>query len=135
MSLSTFYTRSSGERVCIAASWRSTSTVPWLSTEMSPEVETALEQCRASGHVLFLVTGCRFETVTLGHLGELFARVVWETGAVLSRAASGETYLPFGQLDPHAAALHDQVAALRGSPAPLQNTQVDPAALASRSDT
>lgn len=68
--------------------------------DVSPEVEAALEQCRASGHVLFLVTGRRFETVTLGHLGELFAGVVWENGAVLSHTASGETYLPFGQLDP-----------------------------------
>lgn len=32
------------------------------------EVETALEQCCASGHVLFLVTGWRFETVALGQL-------------------------------------------------------------------
>lgn len=64
-----------------------------------PEVETALEQCRASGHVLFLVTGRRFETVTLGSLGDLFAGIVWENGAVLTHAASGETYLPFGQLD------------------------------------
>ena len=68
--------------------------------DVSPEIEQALEQCRASGHVLFLVTGRRFETVTLGHLGELFAGVVWENGAVLSHTASGETYLPFGQLDP-----------------------------------
>lgn len=64
-----------------------------------PEVETALEQCRASGHVLFLVTGRRFETVTLGSLGDLFAGIVWENGAVLTHTASGETYLPFGQLD------------------------------------
>jgi len=63
------------------------------------EVETALEQCRESGHVLFLVTGRRFETVALGHLGSLFAGIVWENGAVLTHTASGETYLPFGQLD------------------------------------
>ncbi|MBI3808374.1 MAG: HAD-IIB family hydrolase [Nitrospirae bacterium] len=63
------------------------------------EVETALEQCRAGGHVLFLVTGRRFETVALGHLGSLFAGIVWENGAVLTHTASGETYLPFGQLD------------------------------------
>lgn len=68
--------------------------------DVSPEIEQALEQCRASGHVLFLVTGRRFETVTLGRLGELFAGIVWENGAVLSHTASGETYLPFGQLDP-----------------------------------
>ena len=67
--------------------------------DVSPEVETALEQCRRSGHVLFLVTGRRFETVTLGHLGALFTGIVWENGAVLSHMASGETYLPFGQLD------------------------------------
>jgi hypothetical protein len=68
--------------------------------EVPPQVEVALEQCRATGHVLFLVTGRRFETVTLGHLGSLFAGIVWENGAVLSHTASGETYLPFGQLDP-----------------------------------
>lgn len=63
------------------------------------EVETALEQCRDSGHVLFLVTGRRYETVTLGSLGDLFAGIVWENGAVLTHTASGEVYLPFGQLD------------------------------------
>ncbi|MEK9141950.1 MAG: HAD hydrolase family protein, partial [Nitrospirota bacterium] len=67
--------------------------------DVPPEVETALEQCRASGYVLFLVTGRRYETVSLGHLAELFTGIVWENGAVLSHAASGETYLPFGQLD------------------------------------
>jgi hydroxymethylpyrimidine pyrophosphatase-like HAD family hydrolase len=67
--------------------------------DVPPEVETALEQCRASGHVLFLVTGRRYETVSLGHLAELFTGIVWENGAVLSHTASGETYLPFGQLD------------------------------------
>ncbi len=71
-----------------------------LNGDVSPEVETALEQCRASGHVLFLVTGRRFETLVLGRLGELFSGIVWENGAVLSHTASGETYLPFGQLDP-----------------------------------
>jgi HAD superfamily hydrolase (TIGR01484 family) len=64
-----------------------------------PEIETALDRCRASGHILFLVTGRRFESVTLGRLGDLFAGIVWENGAVLAHAASGETYLPFGQLD------------------------------------
>ena len=66
-----------------------------------PELERALEQCRARGYVLFLVTGRRFDTVSLGHLGELFTGIVWENGAVLSHPASGEIYLPFGQLDPH----------------------------------
>ncbi|MFO0700746.1 MAG: HAD-IIB family hydrolase [Nitrospira sp.] len=67
--------------------------------DVPPEVETALEQCRASGHVLFLVTGRRYETVSLGRLTELFSGIVWENGAVLHHTASGETYLPFGQLD------------------------------------
>ena len=70
-----------------------------LNGDVPPEVETALEQCHASGHVLFLVTGRRYETVNLGHLGDLFAGIVWENGAVLTHTASGETYLPFGQLD------------------------------------
>jgi len=47
-----------------------------LNGDVSPEVETAMEQCRASGHVLFLVTGRRFETITLGHLGELLSGIV-----------------------------------------------------------
>lgn len=64
------------------------------------ELERALEQCRASGHALFLVTGRRFETVPLGTVGKLFDGIVWENGAVLSHTASGEIYLPFGQLDP-----------------------------------
>lgn len=38
-------------------------------------------------------------TVPLGSLANLFADIVWENGAVLTHAASGETYLPFGQLD------------------------------------
>jgi hypothetical protein len=67
--------------------------------DVPPEVETALEQCRASGHVLFLVTGRRYEAVTLGRLAELFSGIAWENGAVLHHTASGETYLPFGQLD------------------------------------
>jgi len=65
-----------------------------------PELERALEQCRARGYALFLVTGRRFDTVSLGHFGELFTGIVWENGAVLSHPASGEIYLPFGQLDP-----------------------------------
>lgn len=64
------------------------------------ELERALEQCRASGHALFLVTGRRLETVPLGPVGKLFDGIVWENGAVLSHTASGEIYLPFGQLDP-----------------------------------
>jgi HAD superfamily hydrolase (TIGR01484 family) len=67
--------------------------------DVPPELETALEQCRTTGHVLFLVTGRRFETVKLGGLLDVFAGIVWENGAVLSHTASGETYLPFGQLD------------------------------------
>jgi hydroxymethylpyrimidine pyrophosphatase-like HAD family hydrolase len=70
-----------------------------LNGTVPSEVETALEQCHASGYVLFLVTGRRYETVNLGHLGDLFAGIVWENGAVLTHTASGETYLPFGQLD------------------------------------
>jgi len=65
-----------------------------------PELVNALERCRASGYALFLVTGRRFDTITLGRLGELFTGVVWENGAVLAHAASGEIYLPFGQLNP-----------------------------------
>jgi HAD superfamily hydrolase (TIGR01484 family) len=67
--------------------------------DVPPELEAALEQCRASGHVLFLVTGRRFKTVKLGSLEDLFAGIVWENGAVITHRPSGETYLPFGQLD------------------------------------
>lgn len=65
------------------------------------KLQSALERCRALGHALFLVTGRRFETVALGRLAELFTGVVWENGAVLAHTASGELYLPFGQLSPH----------------------------------
>ncbi|MGZ8366795.1 MAG: hypothetical protein ACXW37_10515 [Nitrospira sp.] len=44
--------------------------------DVPPEVETALGQCRASAYVLFLVTGHRYETVSLGHLAELFSGIV-----------------------------------------------------------
>ena len=67
--------------------------------EVPRELESALERCRADGHALFLVTGRRFETVSLGRLGELVTGVVWENGAVLVHSATGEVYLPFGQLD------------------------------------
>ena len=59
----------------------------------------ALERCHADGYALFLVTGRRFETVSLGRLGDLFTGVVWENGAVLVHGATGEVYLPFGHLD------------------------------------
>jgi HAD superfamily hydrolase (TIGR01484 family) len=64
-------------------------------------VESALERCRSLGYALFLVTGRRFETVSLGRVGDLFTGIVWENGAVLSHRASGELYLPFGQLSPY----------------------------------
>jgi HAD superfamily hydrolase (TIGR01484 family) len=67
--------------------------------DVAPELEVALEQCRTNGYALFLVTGRRFQTVQLGRLGDLFAGIVWENGAVLTHTASGETYLPFGHLD------------------------------------
>lgn len=63
------------------------------------ELEDALEQCRALGHALFLVTGRRFESVSLGRLSQVFTGVVWENGAVLVHTATGEVYLPFGQLE------------------------------------
>ena len=65
-----------------------------------PPLQSALERCRTLGYVLFLVTGRRFETVPLGPLGDLFTGIVWENGAVLAHSASGELYLPFGQLNP-----------------------------------
>lgn len=63
-----------------------------------PDVESALAQCRLTGHSLFLVTGRRFETVPLGSLADLFTGIVWENGAVLAHNASGELYFPFGLL-------------------------------------
>lgn len=63
------------------------------------ELVNALERCRASGHALFLVTGRRFETITLGQLRKLFTGIVWENGAVLEHTGTGEIYLPFGQLN------------------------------------
>ena len=69
-----------------------------MNGEVPSELVHALERCRASCHALFLVTGRRFETITLGHLGKLFLGVVWENGAVLAHMGTGELYLPFGQL-------------------------------------
>lgn len=66
--------------------------------QVPKELIVALERCRAGGHALFLVTGRRFDTVDLGRLNELFTGVVWENGAVLFHTASGEIYLPFGQV-------------------------------------
>ena len=63
------------------------------------DLEEALERCRAAGYALFLVTGRRFEAVQLGRLSKLFTGVVWENGAVLVHSATGEVYLPFGQLE------------------------------------
>jgi hydroxymethylpyrimidine pyrophosphatase-like HAD family hydrolase len=68
--------------------------------KVPPELEDALERCRALGHALFLVTGRRFESLPLGRLPELCTGIVWENGAVLSHPASGELYLPFGQISP-----------------------------------
>ncbi len=71
-----------------------------LATEgvVPPELARALERCRAGGHALFLVTGRRFETVSLEPLRDLFTGVVWENGAVLVHSATGEIFLPFGQV-------------------------------------
>jgi HAD superfamily hydrolase (TIGR01484 family) len=65
-----------------------------------PALQAALERCRDLGYALFLVTGRRFEAVPLGPLADLFTGIVWENGAVLAHRASGELYLPFGELSP-----------------------------------
>lgn len=65
-----------------------------------PALQTALERLRAAGHVLFLATGRRLESVALGPLKDLFAGIVWENGAVLYHTRADEIYLPFGDLSP-----------------------------------
>lgn len=66
-----------------------------------PELVRALKRCRAGGHALFLVTGRRFETLSLEPLGDLFSGIVWENGAVLVHLTTGEIFLPFGQVPGH----------------------------------
>ena len=65
-----------------------------------PALQTVLEQLRAAGYVLFLVTSRRFESIAMGSLEDAFAGIVWENGAVLYHTATNEVYLPFGQIDP-----------------------------------
>ena len=65
-----------------------------------PALRTALKKLRAAGYVLFLVTGRRFGDAELGPLGDIFAGIVWENGAVLHHTATDEVYLPFGHIDP-----------------------------------
>jgi hypothetical protein len=66
-----------------------------------PALQTALEQLRTAGYVLFLVTGRPLGDAQLGPLKDLFAGIVWENGAVLHHTNSDEIYLPFGHVDPH----------------------------------
>jgi hydroxymethylpyrimidine pyrophosphatase-like HAD family hydrolase len=65
-----------------------------------PALRTALKQLRTAGYVLFMVTGRRFGSAELGPLGDVFAGIVWENGAVLHHTTTDEVYLPFGQIDP-----------------------------------
>jgi hydroxymethylpyrimidine pyrophosphatase-like HAD family hydrolase len=63
-------------------------------------LQTALEQLRAAGYALFMVTGRRFGNAELGSLGDVFAGIAWENGAVLHHTITDEVYLPFGHIDP-----------------------------------
>jgi hydroxymethylpyrimidine pyrophosphatase-like HAD family hydrolase len=63
-------------------------------------LQRALEQLRAAGYALFMVTGRRFGDAELGSLEDVFAGIVWENGAVLHHTITDEVYLPFGQVDP-----------------------------------
>jgi hypothetical protein len=63
-------------------------------------VRDALAALQQQGHALFLVTGRRFQSIALGPLQNLFTGIAWENGAVLSRTATNEAYMPFGYLDP-----------------------------------
>jgi len=80
-----------------------------------PALQTALEQLRAAGYVLFMVTGRRFRSAELGPLRGVFAGIVWENGAVLHHTATDEVYLPFGQIDPRL------VEALKTAGVPLEH--------------
>jgi hydroxymethylpyrimidine pyrophosphatase-like HAD family hydrolase len=77
-------------------------------------LQTVLEQLRAAGYALFLVTGRQFESVALGPLGDVFTGIVWENGAVLYHTATREVYLPFGVVD------RRLVAALEVAKVPLE---------------
>lgn len=67
---------------------------------IDPRLREALEQLHLAGCTLFLVTGRRFESISLGSLASLFTGIVWENGAVLSRPHVHEVYTPFGVLSP-----------------------------------
>ena len=64
-----------------------------------PSLQTALKQLRAAGYVLYMVTSRRFESIDLGPSRNIFAGIVWESGAVLYHTATNEVYLPFGHID------------------------------------
>jgi hydroxymethylpyrimidine pyrophosphatase-like HAD family hydrolase len=63
-------------------------------------VQKALEHLHSAGCALFLVTGRLTNSVVLGSLADIFTGIVWENGAVLVHTATGEIYLPYGQVDP-----------------------------------
>jgi hydroxymethylpyrimidine pyrophosphatase-like HAD family hydrolase len=63
-------------------------------------LQTALEQLHTAGYALFMVTGRRFGHATLDASENIFAGIVWESGAVLHHTAANEVYLPFGHVDP-----------------------------------
>jgi len=63
-------------------------------------LQAALEQLRAAGYALFMVTGRRFGDAELGALEGIFTGIAWENGAVLHHVTTDEVYLPFGRIDP-----------------------------------
>lgn len=65
-----------------------------------PHLKDDLTRLNQAGFALFLVTGRRYEGLTLPGLIDLFEAIVWENGAVVSRTATHEVYLPFGYIDP-----------------------------------
>jgi hypothetical protein len=65
-----------------------------------PALQQTLKQLHVAGCSLFLVTGRRFKSMSLGDLQAVFSGIVWENGAVLSYGPEEKTYMPFGYVSP-----------------------------------
>ena len=63
-------------------------------------LQETLTKLHNAGFALFLVTGRRYNGLNLPWLNHLFEGIVWENGAVVSRTATQEVYLPFGYIEP-----------------------------------
>jgi hypothetical protein len=64
-------------------------------------LHTALEQLRAAGYALFMVTGRRFGDAGPSPSGDVCTGIIWENGAVLHHTTTDKVYLPFGHVEPN----------------------------------